>query len=323
MKNKVSFCITYYNQENFVKDSINSILSMDLPFDYEILVGDDGSTDNTVKNVNKFKEKYPEKIKLFIMPRKQGTAYNHIERASKNRLNLVKESSGEYIVFLDGDDYFCDKNHVTKSIKILEKDKSLIACTGNYKLVYEDGSENIADQPLVSGIIDTPDYIKLCYLPAGCSVFRNIWQKKHAYDKKLEIGFDDNVITLYMLQFGKMFYTGDVVYAYRQVQNSIWNSANKTEQNIINAMDYNILSSLLPEFDKYIVKRQFSAIAYVYKNKFNIKKLLGDEKYAKYLKKTENDFFVNGCVNYSNLSLKQKIKLFLYFRNLKRNNKKK
>lgn len=52
---KISFCITYYNQEQYVKDSIKSILSLEIPIDFEVLIGDDGSSDGTLNKIEAFK----------------------------------------------------------------------------------------------------------------------------------------------------------------------------------------------------------------------------------------------------------------------------
>ena len=51
---KVSFLVTYYNQKEYVKQSMESILAIDKPCDWEILVGDDGSTDGTIEGVNEY-----------------------------------------------------------------------------------------------------------------------------------------------------------------------------------------------------------------------------------------------------------------------------
>ena len=67
---KVSFLVTYYNQKEYVRQSMESILAIDKPCDWEILVGDDGSTHGTIEVVNEYIQQYPSQIKLYIMPRK-------------------------------------------------------------------------------------------------------------------------------------------------------------------------------------------------------------------------------------------------------------
>lgn len=67
---KISICITYYNQEKFVRQSLDSVLAIDYPCDFEILCGDDGSDDNMIDIIKEYAEKYPDNI--FLHPKKYG-----------------------------------------------------------------------------------------------------------------------------------------------------------------------------------------------------------------------------------------------------------
>ena len=57
---KISFLVTYYQQERFVRQSLDSILAIKKPEEWEILVGDDGSTDGTVQEVQKYIDRDPD-----------------------------------------------------------------------------------------------------------------------------------------------------------------------------------------------------------------------------------------------------------------------
>lgn len=61
---KVTVCITTYNVESYIEQTLNSILDQKTSFDFEILVGDDCSTDNTRSILLRYKEQYPNKITL-------------------------------------------------------------------------------------------------------------------------------------------------------------------------------------------------------------------------------------------------------------------
>ena len=87
---KISFLVTYYNQKEYVKQSIESILAIEKPCDWEILVGDDGSTDGTIQEVKRYIEEYPDRIKMYVMPRENGKNYDSVKRASANRLNILE-----------------------------------------------------------------------------------------------------------------------------------------------------------------------------------------------------------------------------------------
>ena len=107
-KIKISILITTYNTEKYIDDTLTSVFGQKLDYNYEVLVGDDGSQDGTVEIIQKWIKKFPEVIRLYIMPRDSKCRYNAVFRASQNRLNLVKYACGEYITFLDGDDVYID-----------------------------------------------------------------------------------------------------------------------------------------------------------------------------------------------------------------------
>ena len=66
---KVSFLVTYYNQREYVRQSLDSILAIEKPDEWEILIGDDGSSDGTVEVVRDYINRYPNNIFLFIILR--------------------------------------------------------------------------------------------------------------------------------------------------------------------------------------------------------------------------------------------------------------
>src|SRR5574344_362373 len=135
---KVSFLVTYYNQAQYVKQSIESILSIQFPCDYEILIGDDGSTDGTIDLINEYIYKYPTIISLYIMPRDNTQKYNSILRASANRLNLLSHATGDFFCTLDGDDFYCDTTFISEALEIFKQYPSISVCGFNYQLLTND-----------------------------------------------------------------------------------------------------------------------------------------------------------------------------------------
>lgn len=91
---KISIIIPTYNCSDCIADALNSILKQDME-DYEIIVVDDGSKDNTNTIMTSYMRNFPEKIKYF---------YQENQGVSSARNKGIKESKGEYIVFLDADD---------------------------------------------------------------------------------------------------------------------------------------------------------------------------------------------------------------------------
>jgi cellulose synthase/poly-beta-1,6-N-acetylglucosamine synthase-like glycosyltransferase len=89
---KVSVCIVTYRHANFIEKCLESIVSQEVNFDYEIILGEDHSQDETVQIVKRYADAYPNLIKAFVRQQNLG--------AKQNFLNcfLVYLSTGSYIV---------------------------------------------------------------------------------------------------------------------------------------------------------------------------------------------------------------------------------
>ena len=101
MQPLVSIITPMYNSENFILKTIESVVNQTYS-NWELLLIDDGSTDNTIQIVEDFKQKYTN-IKLFQNPTNLG--------AAQSRNKGILEAKGDYIAFLDADDLW-------KSIKL-------------------------------------------------------------------------------------------------------------------------------------------------------------------------------------------------------------
>jgi glycosyltransferase involved in cell wall biosynthesis len=317
---KVSFIITYYNQEKYVNDSISSVIHQKGDFDYEILIGDDGSSDNTVEEIKKWQARYPDKINYFVMERDVNIKYNPIHRASAQRVFLLRKAQGEYFCILDGDDYYSNTDFIVDALAVLENNKILSGCAFNFEYVYSDRTVK-HEQNMAEGLFKSKKYIQEdYYIHSGAFLFRNCLTKKNidAVDKSKN--FDDNLISIYMLQFGDFYYINKVIYSYRQSAGSIWNSASQTEKNLVNAMDIEIISRVAPGFKTQIYVRNFGAFKSIYKNRQSIHKLLSEEKIKKYTQ--ENKQLKNKILyailawNDQNLFVKVKLHLFYVWVNI-------
>ena len=94
----VSVCIVTYNQQQYIRDCLVSVVTQELGEDFEILVGDDGSTDSTCEVIESVIKEFPGKIKLFRHPQNLGPTGNY--------QFLIEKAQGEFIAHLDGDDYW-------------------------------------------------------------------------------------------------------------------------------------------------------------------------------------------------------------------------
>ena len=100
-----------YNGEKYLREQIDSILKQTFK-DWKLIIRDDGSKDKTIEILNEY-EKKDKRIK--VLQDNKGNL-----GVAKNFEELLKNSSGEYVMFSDQDDYWM-KNKIEKYIKVLEK----------------------------------------------------------------------------------------------------------------------------------------------------------------------------------------------------------
>lgn len=93
---KVSVCVITFNQENYIGACLQSILDQQTDFDFEVIVGDDFSTDGTREVVLDFANRYPDKVIPLLYSQKVGGTQNFIAVHNK--------ASGKYVAHIDGDD---------------------------------------------------------------------------------------------------------------------------------------------------------------------------------------------------------------------------
>ncbi|MCT4672042.1 MAG: glycosyltransferase [Prolixibacteraceae bacterium] len=130
---KVSVWVITYNQEKYISECLDSILMQEVDFDYEIVIGEDGSSDNTREICKKYADKYPEKIRLFLRDREKSAIYdrNGKFKRSINSFLTFKACRADYVALCEGDDYWTCKDKLKLQYNIVKDDS-------NVSMVYMD-----------------------------------------------------------------------------------------------------------------------------------------------------------------------------------------
>lgn len=303
---KLSIMITAYNLSSYIEETLDSVLRQRTNFEYEILVGDDGSSDDTQKIVESYVKKYPDTIKLFVMDRDNDVKYDKIERASKNRINLLEHANGEYLIFLDGDDKYIDDNKLQKQVEVLDNpaNSDCVACSHNCWVFWNEQHKKLINTATDIRKISSYDYWKYgMYFHSDTIMFRNIFKGKYP-DYLPNDDYDDNIIAFILLKYGKIIYLPDAMVYYRQVDNSSWNSVNKVEKSIINLLDWPVENSILESFSRASVYRHLADILYVRMHYEEIDESMLD-KYKNKLDKYKKSKAVD-WIEYGNKSITRK-----------------
>ena len=131
----ISILIITYNQENYLAQAIESVLMQKCDEPFEILIGDDCSTDGTGKVADEYQKRYPEIVRVIHTNKNMGSAQNFIR--------LVEASKGEMLACCDGDDYWLKDDVLQKQVDIFHsmpdvgmvcaKAKRFIQTKGDYE----------------------------------------------------------------------------------------------------------------------------------------------------------------------------------------------
>lgn len=217
-----SIIVPAYNVEEYIEDAIKSVLRQNYE-NYEIIVVDDASTDNTLSILNSIKS---DKLKIYSIQHK-GVSYA--------RNFAIKKAKGDFIIFLDSDDML-ESWTLFNVNKIIKKDKDITTFIGMYNTIKEDNSlfgcksETLKPQKInnktKSKVLEYLYLNRIVY-----TVWRFIVRKDIIIDNELffleGLIHEDEEWVPKMLANSKKFYLIDKpFYNYRIRQNSIMNSDN-------------------------------------------------------------------------------------------------
>lgn len=127
----VSIIVPTYNHEKYIEQAITSILQQKVNFNFEVLIGEDASKDNTENILREMEKNLPSNYYIFYRKENFG--------AKKNLKDLYDRSLGKYMIILEGDDYWIYNLKLQKQVDFLESHLDYIAIAHNTLVVDKDG----------------------------------------------------------------------------------------------------------------------------------------------------------------------------------------
>jgi len=175
----VSVLMLTYNHEKYVETAIKSILCQKTNFCFELLIGEDCSTDNTRQIVIEYGNKNPDIIRTFLSVKNVG--------AIENEKKLMEMAQGKYIAFCEGDDYWTDEHKLQKQVDFLESNPDYGLVHGDTNLLNASSGELIKAYNKSKGI----------KIPEG-DIFRNLMTPSHII-KTMTVCFNKALFEKYYL----------------------------------------------------------------------------------------------------------------------------
>lgn len=213
----VSVCCATYNHENYIRKALNSILMQKVNFKYEILIGEDCSTDNSRKIIMKYAKKYPDIIKPFYREKNMGSLDNNAD--------IYKRAKGRYMAVLETDDFWTDDQKLQKQVDFLENNPDFIAVSCRLYPVdaYNKILKNVVYPESKRKVFSHSDY-RRWMLPGQTSTIlcRNIKEINDLYDdndlyKAYAFGPGDKIKILTLMNYGKIYCGKERMCAYRYI----------------------------------------------------------------------------------------------------------
>lgn len=307
---KISVLVTFYNQAHYVDRALQSIVEQECDFPIEILIGDDGSDDDTVKKVMEWVRKYPNIITLYQTKKEERETIARFS-GSKNRLKLLQHVLGEFYIFLDGDDYFCDSRKLKKQLQVLEAptNRDCIACAHAIKTVYSNGSEEGGSiEGLCEGKVYLSTYWKKYYFHPDTILIRSSVISKLPL-KLLENNFHDNLITFSLLQLGPIYYIPKCMAVYNNDGAGLWTGNKNITNLLITMMNYDMYCIINPQYEKITSKR----FAYFWKDILSVRKQIDSKDYILYEEEAKSKQLVwfEKWIHYNDVNKKEQMKMVL------------
>lgn len=236
MGKKVSvLCITY-NQEKYISKALDSIFSQNTTFDFEVIVHDDASTDGTKAIIEKYKERFGDKLKVYY---EKNNKYSTGELEQILNDIIICDSESEYVAFCEGDDYWIDRQKLQIQVDYMDEHPKCVL-TGHNSLWVD----NITHEITVCNGIEKQGKVSVeeiignrrgCFATASMVLRREKFVRPEPFS---ECSIGDWPRKLYLAEQGDVYYFDRIMSVYNLYANNSWSLSTIQRKNrIIHELD--------------------------------------------------------------------------------------
>jgi len=222
---KVSVCVPTFNHEKYIGEMLESAVRQQTDFKFEIVIGDDGSTDQAPAIIREYKQKFPGLIRAYLHKENLGPASPREFAGRNNVLHLLKASQGKYVALCEGDDYWIDDLKLQKQVDFLDSNPDFSICHHNMFVRYEDGSPehyfNGSDQKTVSTIADLLE--DNWFIATASLLYRNHFLTHDFAGWHHKAAAGDWALVIQLAAQGKIGYLPETMGVYRKHQAGLSN----------------------------------------------------------------------------------------------------
>ncbi len=221
---RVSVAMITYNHERYIEQAVRSVLIQTVDFPYEIVIGEDCSTDRTREILIELQRQHPDRIRLLEHPRNLGMLPNFVA--------TLKACQGKYVALLEGDDYWVDDTKLQRQVDFLDAHPECSICHTNAYRVIE--GQTITEAALWH-LKPLPSRITTAHLLGEYGIVTCTAMYRHRLFDEFPVWYTagysgDWTLHLLNLRYGEAGYLDQPTGAYRIHPQSNWSSLDRREE---------------------------------------------------------------------------------------------
>jgi glycosyltransferase involved in cell wall biosynthesis len=211
-KPKVSVVSPTYNQEKYIRETLDGFINQKTDFNFEIIVADDCSTDDTPQIIEEYAKAYPGIVKPIIRKKNIGVAANFS--------GALKATRGKYIALCEGDDYWTDPEKLQLQVDFLDNNSDYALCFHPVKVIFENDEQEsyIYPDPKRGSEFTIERLLKTNYIQTNSVIYR---RQSHVTIPEGIVPVDW-YLHLYHARFGKIGFIDRTMSVYRRHASGIW-----------------------------------------------------------------------------------------------------
>ena len=252
---KVAIVCTTFNHEDYISDAIESFLAQKCSFDFQIIVHDDASSDQTASIIKSFEEKYPDRIVAIYQSENQ---YSKGVEGKLNKNQMINDLiDSEYVAICEGDDYWINPNKLQMQVDFLDEHPDYSASTHRAKVFDVKRNRFIKSTGTKSKILTAEDMIigGGGIVPTASIVCRRDLYKLPPFG--LYLGFGDYQRQIFLALYGDIRNFKEEMSVYRTNVPYSWTSRIKQAATESRINHQKTKMNLLIELDEF-TNRKFS-----------------------------------------------------------------
>lgn len=228
---RVSVLMITYNHADYLAEAIDGVVNQKCDFPFELIIGEDASSDTTREIAIKYQERYPNIIRVVYSASNVGM--------NANSLRIFTRARGKYVAYCEGDDFWCAQDKLARQVALMENDHQIsIIHTDWTRATLQKGvwkhdiSRSIHRRThpkyLSGNIFRTwhyPKTLRTCTILLRSETMRQ-WYESGLMDSKYLFG--DSVLNSWVTEKGLVAYLPMVTAVYRVSPNSALRSGAKS-----------------------------------------------------------------------------------------------